>query len=90
MKGLIWKSNEFREPQKFRFISDKNRELNLVFIAILGTRRSNFSDASLKNLCAGKISYGIARLCRGGHGVFWWGWTWIFFILGQSMRGIIM
>jgi hypothetical protein len=54
MKGLIWKSNEFREPQKFRFISDKNRELNLVFIAILGTRRSNFSDASLKNLCAGK------------------------------------
>jgi hypothetical protein len=36
-------------------ISDKTRELNLVFIAILETERNNSSDSTLKNLCAGKI-----------------------------------
>jgi hypothetical protein len=54
MKGLIWNSNGFRDPQKFCFISDKTRELNLAFIAILETGRSNFSALTLKNPCAGK------------------------------------
>jgi hypothetical protein len=35
-------------------VSDKTRELNLVFISILETCRSNFSYSTLKNLCAGK------------------------------------
>jgi hypothetical protein len=55
MKGIIWDSNGFRDLQKYRFILDKTRELNLAFISILETGRSNFSDLTLKNLCAGKI-----------------------------------
>jgi hypothetical protein len=41
MKGIIWNSNGFREH-------------NLEFMAILESRRSNFNDSFLKNLCAGK------------------------------------
>jgi hypothetical protein len=54
MKGLIWNSNGFIDPQKYHFISGKTKELNLAFIAILETGRISFSDPSLKNLCAGK------------------------------------
>jgi hypothetical protein len=43
MKSLVWNSNGFRDPQKFRFILDKTRELNLAYIAILetGTKLEN-------------------------------------------------
>jgi hypothetical protein len=47
MKGIIWNSNEFRDPKKHRFVSDTTREHNLVFTAILETGGS-------KNLYSGK------------------------------------
>jgi hypothetical protein len=62
-----------RDPKKHRLISGNTRELNLAFISILETGRSNFTDAALKNLCAGKISYDIAKLLKAGLVVFWWG-----------------
>jgi hypothetical protein len=54
MKGIIWNSNRFRDSMKHRFVSDTTRKHNLASIAILETRRSNFTDSFLKNLCAGK------------------------------------
>jgi hypothetical protein len=54
MRGIIWNSNGFKDPQKYHFILDNTRELNLAFIAILEMGRSNFSDSTLKNLCTGK------------------------------------
>jgi hypothetical protein len=68
MKGLIWNSNRFKDSRKFCFISDKTRELNLAFIAILETGRCKFSDASLKNLCAGK---NFLWQCKAPQGHSW-------------------
>jgi hypothetical protein len=61
MKGIIWISNGFRDPKKHRFVSDSTREYNLAFIVILETGRSNFLDLFIKNLCAQKITCGIAK-----------------------------
>jgi hypothetical protein len=68
MKCLIWNSNGFRDPQKYHFISDKTREFNLAFIAILETGRNNFSDSTLKNLCAGKNSLWHCKTPHGRSG----------------------
>jgi hypothetical protein len=69
MKCLIQISNGFRDPQKFHFISDKTRELNIVFITILDMGQSNFLDLTLKNLCAGKFFLWHCKApqdCSGG------------------------
>ena len=54
MKGVFWNSNGFRDPKKFRFISDLSKELNLSFIAISETVCKSFTEPSLRNLCGGK------------------------------------
>ena len=53
MKGIFWNCNGFRDPRKFKFISDETREHNLSFIAISETCHDDFLDPFLKNLCAG-------------------------------------
>jgi hypothetical protein len=44
----------FRDPKKFRFISDLTKEKNIDFIALSEIGRKSFSSPFLKNLCTGR------------------------------------
>jgi exonuclease III len=54
MKGVFWNSDGFKDPKKYKFISDLTKENGLNFIAISETGRSEFTPRFLKNLCAGR------------------------------------
>jgi len=54
MKGVFWNSDGFKDPKKYKFISDLTKEHNLSFIAISETGRKNFTSPFLKKLCAGR------------------------------------
>jgi hypothetical protein len=82
MKGVFWNNNGFRDPKKFRFISDLSKELNLSFIAISETIRKSFTEPSLRNLCGGKIFCSTVNNLRAALVVCYWVLIWTFMILG--------
>jgi hypothetical protein len=53
---------------KFQFLSDTSKEQNLDFIALLETGKNYFSQSTLDNLSAGKISYGTGHNHMAGQG----------------------
>jgi exonuclease III len=68
MRGIFWNCNGFRDPKKFRFISDLTKEKSLDFIALLETRRKSFTSPFLKNLCAGRDFIWHVKEHRGRSG----------------------
>lgn len=73
MKGLFWNSrglNDFNDLAKTKFLVDIAREQNLDFIALLETRKKDFSQTSLNGLCGGKNSFGIGPSLMEGQVVF--------------------
>jgi exonuclease III len=54
MKGMFWNSNGLRDQAKFRFLFDTTKENHLDFIAILETKRNDFTVAELAHFCANK------------------------------------
>jgi hypothetical protein len=54
MKGVFWNSNGLRDQAKFRFLFDSTKEHNLDFIAILDTKRKDFTTIELAHFCANK------------------------------------
>jgi hypothetical protein len=59
MKGILWNSNGFKDLKKHRFISELTKEQNLSFIGIIETGMRSFTSPFMKNLCAGRESYGM-------------------------------
>lgn len=68
MKGVFWNCDGFRDPKKHRFVTDLTKEFNLSFIALSETGKKDFSDAFLKNLCAGKDFLWHCKEPRGRSG----------------------
>jgi exonuclease III len=54
MKGLLWNSNGQRDQAKFQFLFDSSKEQQLDFIAILETKRNDFTTSELAHFCANK------------------------------------
>jgi exonuclease III len=54
MKEIFWNSNGLRDQAKFRFLFDAAKEHQLDFIAILETKRNDFTTAELTHFCANK------------------------------------
>ena len=53
MKGVFWNSRGLGDLAKHNYISKIAREQRLDFIAIMETRRSSFSDTTLRHLSGG-------------------------------------
>ncbi|PVH35203.1 hypothetical protein PAHAL_7G126000 [Panicum hallii] len=68
MKGIFWNCNGFKDPKKYRFVTDLTKELDLNFIALSETVKSEFSDSFLKNLCAGRDFIWHCKEPRGRSG----------------------
>jgi exonuclease III len=43
MKCVFWNSNGLRDPAKYRFLFETTREKHLDFIAILESKRNEFT-----------------------------------------------
>jgi exonuclease III len=54
MKEIFWNSNGLRDQAKFGFVFDSAKEYQLDFIAILETKRNDFTTAELTHFCANK------------------------------------
>jgi exonuclease III len=54
MKGVFWNSNGLRDQAKVRFLFDLTKEHQLDFIAILETKRKDFTASELAHFCANK------------------------------------
>jgi hypothetical protein len=54
MKGMFWNSNGLRDQAKFRFLFDTIKENQLDFIALLETKRNDFTMSELAHFCANK------------------------------------
>jgi hypothetical protein len=54
MKGNFWNSRGLNDLAKFRYLSDLLREQKLEFIALLETRKKDFSQTTLNNICGGQ------------------------------------
>jgi len=61
MKGLFWNSRDLRDLAKYKFLKDTSSDSQLDFIAILETRRDDFSTTDFNHFCSGKD--------------FFWNWT---------------
>jgi hypothetical protein len=65
LKGMIWNSEGFKDPNKHLFVNESIREQKLDFIALLETGRSNFSVPFLNHLSTGLDFH---WLCLPPHG----------------------
>jgi hypothetical protein len=54
MKWLFWNNNGLRDHAKPRFLFDSTTEYQLDFIAILESKRLDFSPHELAHFCANK------------------------------------
>jgi hypothetical protein len=54
MKGIFWNSSGLSDLAKFRFLSDTTKDEKLDFIALLETRKKDFSQSTLNNFFAGQ------------------------------------
>jgi exonuclease III len=54
MKGMFWNSNGLRDQAKFRFLFDTTKENQLDFVAIMETKRNNFTVSELAHFHANK------------------------------------
>jgi exonuclease III len=54
MKGIFWNSNGLRDRAKTRFLFDLTKEQQLDFIALLETKKSDYTTPELSHLCANK------------------------------------
>jgi hypothetical protein len=83
MKGMFWNSNGLRDQTKFKFLFDSTKdqakfkflfdstkEQQLDFIAILETKRNNFTTAELAHFCANNFFLGIGHRLGDVLGVF--------------------
>ena len=59
MKGVFWNSRGLADFAKHRFLADLVKEEQINFIALSETGRDEFPNHTLKNLCAGRDSFGI-------------------------------
>jgi exonuclease III len=67
--GLFWNSNGLRDPAKLRFLFETTQQKHLDFIAILESKRKEFTNQELSHLYAGKNfswSWTLPRGCSGG------------------------
>ena len=53
MKGIFWNSRGLRDLAKTKFLGDTAKEQELDFIALLETRKRDFTQAELNGLCGG-------------------------------------
>ena len=53
MKGIFWNSRGLADLAKRRFLAETMIEQKIDFIALLETRRDNFTSQSLGNLSEG-------------------------------------
>jgi hypothetical protein len=51
---LFWNSNDLRDQAKFRFLFDSSKDQQPYFIAILETKRNDFTASELAHFCANK------------------------------------
>ena len=65
LKGICWNSGGFGDTAKHLFVKEAISEHKLDFIALLETRRSNFTIPFLNQLGAG---YNFAWFCLPPHG----------------------
>jgi exonuclease III len=72
MKGVFWNSNGLRVQAKFRFLCDSTKEHQLDFIAILETKRLDYTTPELAHFCANKNYSWNGHLQRGVQEVFYW------------------
>jgi exonuclease III len=54
MRGVFWNNNGLRDQAKFRFLFDSTKEHQLDFIAILETKRKDFTALELAHFSANK------------------------------------
>jgi hypothetical protein len=73
MKDVFWNSNGLRDLAKQRFLFEATREKHLDFIAILESKRNDFTMQELSHLCAGKKILGAGRFHGGAQEGFRWG-----------------
>jgi len=53
MKGIFWNCRGLSDLAKYRILSDLSREQKLDFIALLQTRKTDFSKTALNNSFGG-------------------------------------
>jgi exonuclease III len=69
MKGIFWNSNGLRDQAKTRFLFDLTKEQQLDFIALLETKKSDYTTPELSHLCTNKtfcLSWAPPNGCSGG------------------------
>ena len=59
MKGLFWNSRGLRDLAKYKFLFDTSCDHQLDFIAILETRRDDFTTFDFNHFCGGRDFFGI-------------------------------
>jgi hypothetical protein len=88
MKDISWNSRCFQDLAKFRFLSDITKEQQLDFIAFLETRRSEYTDIELNNICGGKQFPWSWTGPKGHSGGILLGINPTIFDIGSSPKGI--
>lgn len=87
MKGIFWNCNGLGDPKKYKFLLDITKEKNLDFITLSETGRGNFTDAFLRNLCAGKDFLWHCKPPRGRSGGMFVGVNLMTFDIGEIEEG---
>lgn len=87
MKGIFWNCNGLGDPKKYKFLLDITKEKNLDFITLSETGKGNFTDAFLRNLCAGKDFLWYCKPPRGMSGGMFVGVNLMTFDIGEIEEG---
>ena len=59
MKGLFWNSRGLWDLAQYKFLFDTSCDHQLDFIAILETRRDDFTTSDFNHFCGGRDFFGI-------------------------------
>ncbi|KAJ1282903.1 hypothetical protein BS78_03G087300 [Paspalum vaginatum] len=87
MKGLFWNNRGLRDLAKFNFLSDTCLDYHLDFVAIVETRRDDFTKADLDRFCGGKDFFWHWTSPRGQSGGILLGVNLLVFYVGAITLG---
>ena len=67
MKALFWNSTGHRDLAKYKFLNDTSSDYQIDFIAVLETRRDDFSTTDLDHFSLRKKRFlaTVQIFCRG-------------------------